>query len=63
MRAAELVLELKKEHPQIKLEAAVPCESQTRNWPEDQLQRYKAILEQADDVTCVQREHTKEVHS
>ncbi|MEG1516684.1 MAG: SLOG family protein [Clostridia bacterium] len=41
--AAEAVLELKKIHPQITLEAAIPCETQMIKWKINQQERYFAI--------------------
>ena len=53
MLAAELVLELKKKHPNIILECAIPCKNQSCKWQSDSVDRYNAILEQADKVTMV----------
>lgn len=52
--AAELVLKLKKKHPNIKLECALPCLNQTRLWKDEKyLKRYKKIIDKADSVTYV----------
>ncbi len=53
MIAAELVLELKKDYPFITLECAIPCKEQDKLWREQQKERYKNILSQANKVTYV----------
>lgn len=51
---AEAVLRLKEEHPQITLEAAIPCPTQTKGWSDAQQTRYQAILNRCDAETLVQ---------
>lgn len=51
----EAVLELKNAHPEVTLEAAIPCESQPEGWPEDEKKRYRALLDRCDFETMVQR--------
>lgn len=51
--AAEVVLELKKEYPHIKLILALPCTNQTRGWKKEDAERYDHILDFADDVIYV----------
>lgn len=58
--AAEIVLELKRVYPQITLEAAIPCESQSDKWKAKDRERYAAILERCDTVTMIQTEYTKD---
>ncbi len=51
--AAEIVLELKKQYPQITLECAIPYERQAVRWPEALRNRYFSIAErvrQGDDA-------------
>lgn len=48
--AAESVLELKKDYPQIKLILVLPCPDQTKGWREEDIRRYNFIKEQADKV-------------
>lgn len=48
--AAETVLELKKDYPQIKLILVLPCPDQTRGWKEDDIRKYNIIKENADKV-------------
>ncbi len=50
---AETVLELKKKYPFIKLVAALPCRDQYKLWKPEQIERYKRILKQCDDVRCL----------
>ena len=48
--AAETVLELKKDYPQIKLILFLPCPDQTRGWIEADIRKYNYIKESADKV-------------
>lgn len=45
---AETVLELKKEHPSVKLIAAIPCADQASRWSEKQQEHYRELLEKCD---------------
>ena len=53
MICAEIILELKKKHPNLELECAIPCINQTEKWFGDSLKRYQNILSKADKVTYV----------
>ena len=53
MLCAEIVLELKKKRPNIKLECAIPCLNQTAKWNVQSKVRYNNILKQADKITYV----------
>lgn len=53
MIAAEIVLKLKKKHPSIKLECAIPCLNQTSSWQKNSIKRYQEILSKADKITKV----------
>ena len=57
---AEAVLELKKTHPHITLEAAIPCPTQTDGWSAAQRERYARILAQCDAETLVQTTYTRD---
>lgn len=46
--AAETVLELKREYPQIKLILVLPCPEQTRGWKEEDIRKYNEIKDKAD---------------
>lgn len=58
MWAAESVLELKEEYPNIILEAAIPCRSQPNVWRDSLRKRHNEILRQCDTVTLLQEEYT-----
>ena len=58
--AAQIVLDLKKENPLVKLSCALPCDDQEKMWPDPVKKQYHSILEQADKVVRVGREYTKE---
>ena len=55
---AEAVLAMREEYDDVTLEAAVPCDSQAHSWPEEQKERYNAILSSCDTVTFVQHQYT-----
>ncbi len=56
--AAEIVLELKEQYPQITLECAFPCKTQAVKWNEKSRERYFGIIYRADKRTMLQREYT-----
>lgn len=58
MICAELVLELKKKYPQIKLVCAIPCKNQPKLWNTVQKKRYKNILKKADIIRYLSNEYT-----
>jgi len=58
MWAMEIVIELKKRYPSIKLEVAVPCEVQCARWSQQSKERYNNLLGCSDKVTIVQKEYT-----
>lgn len=47
------VLELKKEGYDIKLNCAIPCRNHSCKWPQESVDLYDSILEQADSVVLV----------
>ena len=51
----EAVLALREERPDVRLEAAIPCQSQPDRWSAEHQARYRAILERCDWETLVQR--------
>ena len=57
---AEIVLDLKKEYPQIMLECAIPYEGQAIQWSVEQRERYFGILEKCDEETMLQTRYTKD---
>lgn len=56
---AEAVLALRRERPDITLEAAIPCSTQARNWPEADQRRYRALLANCDLETLIQDRYTQ----
>lgn len=58
MIAAEIVLELKSKYPEIKLECALPCETQASRWSEKYRDRYFNIIEMSDKETLLQTHYT-----
>ena len=67
---AQIVLDLQKKYPALKLHAILPCEGQDskwtapaqgqkNKWPASEQERYRSILKQADDVVFVEREYTR----
>ena len=52
---AEAVLQLKKQHPDLRLEAWVPCPGQADAWPEEDRIRWEKLLNLCDEVYTVER--------
>ena len=57
---AEIVLEIKAEHPNITLEAAIPCENQTASWNVKSKERWDRIMTMCDKVTVLQKSYTSD---
>jgi len=55
----EAVFRLRERCPEIRLEAALPCEEQAAHWKERDRQRYFSLIEQCDYETMVQRSYDK----
>ncbi len=60
MYFAEAVLYLKKNHPDVTLEAAIPFLGQADKWSGNMKNRYLEILKLCDKRTLVQREYTRD---
>lgn len=56
--AAELVLELKCNRPNIILACVLPCDAQANRWHESARARYRTILQQADHTHFTSRHYT-----
>ena len=54
----EAVLALRQHHPEVTVEAAIPCPTQTDTWTKEQQKRYCALLEQCDLETMVSDRYT-----
>lgn len=57
MICAEIVLELKKTYPHIKLIGAIPCKNQSSQWPKSQQDRYSNLIKQIDGIRCIYDEY------
>lgn len=57
--AAQAVLDLKQQYPQIKLILVLPCLSQANSWSKKDKQMYEYIKGQADKVVYTSQEYTR----
>ena len=57
MLAAQTVLELKGEYPEIKLILVLPCENQTRGWDQAYVEEYERIKAAADKVVYTSKDY------
>lgn len=55
---SEAVIALRDEHPEITLEVAIPCETQSQYWSEEDRNRYYYIMAQCDYETLLQRHYS-----
>ena len=55
----EAVLAFRESHPDVILEAAIPCASQCRNWPMAEHRRWQRLVDEADLETMIQEEYTR----
>lgn len=55
---AEAVLALRDIHPDVTLEAAIPCASQADKWTRVQRERYGRLLSQCDERRLIQQDYT-----
>ena len=55
---AEAVLALRSIHPDVTLEAAIPCAGQADSWPAALRRRYEALVADCDTVTVLQQAYT-----
>ena len=58
MYFAEAVLKLQKQHPDVTLEAAIPCGTQPDRWTKAQRERYNMLLDQCSKVNVLQIEYS-----
>ena len=56
--AAQTVLDMKKEYPQLRLILVLPCENQTRGWHSEDIAVYEDIKCRSDKVVYVSWEYT-----
>lgn len=57
---AELVCELRREYPSIRLIAAIPYQGQAHRWDQQQRKRYSTLLAAADEVHILAEHYTKD---
>lgn len=55
---AEAVIELRRQRPEVTLEAAIPCLSQTDSWPKALRERQEALVADCDEVSLLQRNYS-----
>lgn len=55
---AELVLDLRRRRPDVTLEAAIPCATQSRRWPRMERERWQALVSACDQETLIQERYT-----
>ena len=58
--AAEAIIKLRAEFPQIKLILMLPCKSQTAAWGAWQIRKYNETLRAADEVIYTSEEYSRE---
>lgn len=56
---AQIVFDLKKKNPALKLHAILPCEGQERKWTASAQEHYRSILAQANEVIYVGQEYSR----
>ncbi len=54
---SQIVLDLRKENPALRLHCFLPCEGQADKWSSSAQERYHSILDQADSVKHVSRKY------
>lgn len=57
---AQIVLDLRKTDPALRLHAILPCEGQESKWTTTTQERYHTILAQANEVVCLGREYNRD---
>ena len=57
---AQIVLDLRKENPALKLHAILPCEGQERKWTASAQEHYRSILAQANEVIYVGQKYSRD---
>ena len=57
--AAETVLQLRDQFPQIRLILAIPCREQARGWSAASINRYEHILHRANEVIYTSEHYTR----
>ena len=60
MWCAEAVLKLKAVHPEVRLNALLPCRGQESRWSSNDQRRYSEILKRCDRVDCLSPTYTRD---
>lgn len=60
MLAAQVVLELKEEYPEIRLILVLPCLSQAKYWKIEDMRKYEQIKKDADKIVYVSKEYNRD---
>lgn len=55
--AAETVLELKEQFPQVRLILILPCHQQTKGWSQQDIKRYDEIRKKADKIKVLSQKY------
>ena len=58
--SSQIVLDLQKKNPALKLHCVLPCEGQESKWAVSAQERYHSILVQANEVIYVEQEYSKD---
>lgn len=58
--AAQAVLDVKRDHPQVRLILVLPCLSQADRWSDNDKAVYEEIKDKADKVVYTSQEYTKD---
>ena len=56
---SQIVLDLRKKNPALKLHCLLPCEGQDAKWPASSQKLYRAILKKADSIVYVNRAYSE----
>ena len=57
---SQIVLDLRKENPALRLHCILPCERQESKWTASAQEQYRSILVQANEVIYVEQEYRKD---
>ena len=57
--AANCVIELKKQYPQIRLIMVLPCKDQANGWNDADCSNYQFVLRHADKIVYIAQEYTR----
>lgn len=58
MLAQQVLMEVKKERPDLRAVMVIPCTNQTARWPTGAREQYLRLVQSADGCICLQTEYT-----